>query len=174
MKKLEITSKSAEEIRALIKSKESYEISARLICLLALAMGKSSRQAQELLLLSHSQICIWTKRFNEYGIEGLKNKVKTGRKPRISKEELIWLKNLVLNESPTNHGFNTETWTAPMLVKILKSKCNLTYSDDAVYFFLKKKLGLSHKKGKGFYTEANKENREEFIEDFKKKSSPVN
>ncbi len=170
MKKLNITSKTAEEIKTLIKSKESFQIGSRLVCILPLAMGKSSRQAQELLLLSHNQICIWANRFNAYGIEGLKDKVKTGRKPRISTEQLDWLKNLVLNESPTKYDFNTEIWTAPMLVKILQQECNLKYSDDAVYILLKKKLGLTHKKGKGFYAEANQEKREEFIENLKKKS----
>ena len=171
MKKLAITSQSAEEIRALIKSKEGFQIGSRLVCILPLAEGMSSRKAQELLLLSHSQICIWAKRFNEQGIEGLKDKVKTGRKPRISAEQLAWLKNLVLNESPTQNGFNTETWTAPMLVRMLETECDLTYSDDAVYILLKKKLNLTHKKGKGFYTEANAEKRVEFIEDLLKKSS---
>ena len=170
MKKLAITSQIADEIRTLIKSKESFQIGSRLVCILPLAEGMSSRKAQELLLLSHNQICIWAKRFNEHGIEGLKDKVKTGRKPRISSEQLAWLKNLVLNESPASHGFNTETWTAPMLVKMLATECNLTYSDDAVYVLLKKKLGLTHKKEKGLYTEANAEKRAEFVDDFLKKS----
>lgn len=170
MKKLAITSHSAEEIRALIKSKESFQIGSRLVCILPLAEGMSSRKAQELLLLSHNQICIWAKRFNELGVEGLKDKVKTGRKPRITPEQLVWLKNLVLNESPSRYNFNTETWTAPMLVKVLESECNLKYSDDAVYILLKK-LGLTHKKGKGFYTEANAEKRAEFVGDFLKKPS---
>ncbi len=50
-KKLEIRSKTAEEIKVLIKSKESYHIGARLVSILPLAMGQSSRQSQELLLL---------------------------------------------------------------------------------------------------------------------------
>lgn len=174
MKKLAITSQSAEEILALIKSKESFQIGSRLVCILPLAQGMSSRKAQELLLLSHNQICIWAKRFNEQGIEGLKDKVKTGRKPRITPEQLAWLRNLVLNKNPTQYGFNTETWTAPMLVKMLQTECNLTYSDDAVYFLLKKKLDLTHKKGKGFYSEANAEKRAEFVENFLKKSSQAN
>jgi transposase len=173
MKKLEITSNTTDEIKAMIKSKESYQIGSRLVCILPLAMGKSSRQAEELLLLSHNQICIWAKRFNEEGIDGLRDRVKTGRKPRISQEQLARFKKVVLEESPTLHGFNTEIWTAPMLVKFLKKEFDLTYSDDAVYILLKNKLGLSHQKGKGFYSEANKEKREEFVGDFLKKSSQV-
>lgn len=163
MQKLEITSMSVFEIENLLRSKEDYKIAARLVSLLPIAKGESSRKAEELLLLSHNQICIWVKRFNEFGIEGLKDKPKTGRKPKISPEQLVWLKNIVINESPTIYGFNTETWTAPLIVKIIETYCNIKYSDDMVYIILKKKLGLTHKKGKGFYAEAKREVREKFI-----------
>jgi len=168
MRKLEITSKSASEIKELIKSKESYQVGARLVSILPLAMGQSSRKAQELLLLSHNQICIWAKRFEKDGIDGLKDKPKTGRKSRINQEQLLWLENLVLNDSPTKYKFNTETWTAPLLVNVLWTECNLNYSDDAVYILLKKKLGFTHKKGKGFYKEGDKEKRAEFVDSLKK------
>lgn len=168
MQKLKITTQTADDIKSLIKSKESYQIGSRLVSILPLAMGQSSRKAQELLLLSHNQICIWAKRFEKDGVDGLKDKPKTGRKPRIDNKQLLWLEQVVLNESPTKYTFNTETWTAPLLVKVLFSECNLTYSDDAVYILLKKKLGLTHKKGKGFYREGNAEKRKEFVEDLKK------
>ena len=159
---------SVSEIENILKSKEDYKIAARLVSLLPIAKGGSSRKAEELLLLSHNQICIWVKRFNEFGIEGLKDKPKTGRKPKISPEQLVWLKNVVINESPTIYGFNTETWTAPLIVKIIETYCYIKYSDDMVYIILKKKLGLTHKKGKGFYAEAKREVREKFILDLKK------
>jgi transposase len=149
--KIAISSLSVSEIESLLKSKPDAKTALGLVNILALAKGDSSRKAADLSLLSHNQICIWAKRFNEKGLNGLKDKVKTGRKPRISAAQLLWLKNLVLTESPTVHGFNTETWTAPM----------------------NNKLGLSHKKGKGFYGQANKEKREEFVEEFKKKSFPA-
>jgi transposase len=168
MQKLKITNKSADEIKSLIKSKESYQIGSRLVSILPLAMGQSSRKAQELLLLSHNQICIWAKRFEKNGIDGLKDLPKSGRKSRIDDKQLSWLEQVVLNESPTKYKFNTETWTAPLLVKVLFTECNLTYSDDAVYILLKKKLGLTHKKGKGFYREGDIEKRTVFVEDLKK------
>lgn len=159
---------SVSEMEDLLKSKEDYKIALRLVSILPIAKGESSRKAQELLLLSHNQICIWVKRFNEFGLQGLHDKPKTGRKSQISAEQLDWLKNVVVYESPTKYGFNTETWTAPLLVVIIKKYCNIIYSDDMVYVLLKKKLGLTHKKGKGFYAEAKQEVREKFITDLKK------
>lgn len=139
---------SASEIEALLKSKEDYRIASRLVSILPLAKGESSRKAEELLLLSHNQILIWAKRFNGLDLEGLKDKLKTGRKSKISEEQLERLKEIVLNESPLKYGFNTETWTAPLLVALLQKEFNLSYSDDMVFF--KKKLGLTIKKEKDF------------------------
>ena len=170
MQKIQITSMTTSEIEALLKSKEDYKIALRLLCLLPLSKGESSRKAQELLLLSHNQILIWAKRFNENGLEGLKDRPKTGRKPQISEEQLIWLKQVVTQESPTKYEYNTETWTAPLLVNLLQKECNITYSDDMIYVILKKKLNLTHKKGKGFYPEANPEKRKKFVDDLKKTS----
>lgn len=168
MQKLEITSMSVSEIETLLKTKEDYKIALRLVSILPIAGGESSRKAQELLLLSHNQICIWVKRFNELGLAGLNDKPKTGRKSKISTEQLAWLKNVVLHESPSIYGFNTQTWTAPLLVKVVEKHCNIVYSDDMIYVLLKKKLGLTHKKGRGFYGEAKPEAREKFVEDLKK------
>ena len=119
-------------------------------------------------MLSHNQICLWVKRFNEFGVQGLYDKPKSGRKSQISASQLEWLSNVVVNESPTKYDFNTETWTAPLIVIIVEKHCKITYSDDMIYVILKKKLGLTHKKGKGFYAEANPEVREKFVEDLKK------
>ncbi len=168
MQKIKFPKESASQIEALIKSKEDYKIASRLVCILPLAKGESSRKAQDLLLLSHNQILIWAKRFLEKGIDGLKDKPKTGRKSKISEKQLLWLKQLVLNESPTKYGYNTETWTAPIIVQVLQKECHLKYSDDMVYIILKKKLGLTYKKGKGFYPEASKEKRQIFVETLKK------
>ncbi len=94
MKKIEINY-TQEEIENLLKSKEDYKTACRLLCILQLVKGGSSRKAQELLLISHNQVCIWAKRFNNFGVEGLKDKVKTGRKPTITQEQLDRLKNVI-------------------------------------------------------------------------------
>jgi hypothetical protein len=63
-----------------------------------LAKGEGSLKEQDLLLFSQYQILIWSKRFLELGIEGEKDKPKTGCKSQLSQEQLKLLRNLVLNE----------------------------------------------------------------------------
>jgi transposase len=170
MQRLKVTYSSIEEIEKLLKNKEDYRVALKLVCILLVAKGSSSHKAKELNLYSHNQICQFVKRYNIFGIEGLKNKPKAGRKPLLTTEQLAELKRIVLKENPEQHGFNSATWTAPILVKLVENKCNVTYSDDNIYIILKNKLGLSHKKGKGFYPEANEELREKFSGSLKKTS----
>ncbi len=63
MKKLAITCMSVSEIETLLEKKGNPQITLRLANILRLAKGESSRKSEELLLLSHNQICIWAKRF---------------------------------------------------------------------------------------------------------------
>jgi len=170
MQRLKITYHSIGEIETFLKNKEDYRIATKLVCILLVAKGNSSHKAKELNLYSHNQICQFVRRFNMFGIEGLKDKPKSGRKPKLTYEQLVELKKIILEESPEQYGFNSATWTAPMLVKLVENKCNVTYSDDNIYIILKNKLGLSHKKGKGFYPEANNEIRTAFSERLKKTS----
>lgn len=150
MKKIQITAMTASDIEALLKSKEEFRIASRLISILSLAKGESSRKAQELLLLSHNQILIWAKRFNEQGLDGLKDKPKSGRKSKITSEQLSILRKIITKESPTKYGYESKTWTAKILVDMIENQFNITYSDDMVYVILKKKLGLTYKRGKGY------------------------
>jgi len=168
VQKIKFPPNASEQIESILKSKDDYQIAVRLMSILPLAKGESSRKAQQLLFLSHNQILLWSKRFIEKGVEGLRDLPRTGRKPKMDEGQLVWLRNLVLNESPTKYGYNTETWTAPLLVDVLHKECSLTYSDDMVYVILKKKLGLTHKKGRGFYPEADKGKRQEFVDTLKK------
>jgi transposase len=170
MKKIEITAYTVNEIETLLKSKEDYKIACRLLCVLQIAKGGSSRKAEGLLLISHNQVCIWAKRLNLFGIEGLKDKVKTGRKSAIKEDQLQLLKQVILEKTPEDFGYNSGTWTAPLISDWLYRNCNVKYSDDNIYILLKRKLKLRHKKGKGFYAEADNQQREKFAERIKKTS----
>ena len=168
MKKLAVTSYTPDEIRAIIKSKDDYKIATRLLCMLQIAKGGSSRQTEQLMVLSHNQICQWVKRFNEHGIDGLQDIPKSGRKAQLSDDQIQRIGRIVLNKSPEDVGYNSATWTAPILVKWIRKEFGITFSDDNIYRILKDKLKLRHKRGKGFYPESSTSERRIFVEQLKK------
>ena len=94
---------------------------------------------------SHNQICIWAKRFEKDGIDGLKSRTITGRKSSIYQKQLDWVENVVLNESPTKYKLILKYGHTSLIVNVLLLACNLNYSDDAVYALLKEKLGFTRK-----------------------------
>jgi transposase len=168
MKKLEILNHSAEDLLVLLRSNADYLTGVRLLALIQIAKGKSSRELEEIFDRSHSRFCVWVNNFNEYGLEGLKDKSGRGRHSRLSKQELDELKNVVLNKSPEEYGYNTATWNGLLLIDYIEKKYHISYKKANIYVILKQKLGLSFQKGKGFYPEQDKEQREEHKELIKK------
>ena len=168
MRKLEILNHSAKDLLDILRSNADYLTGVRLLALIQIAKGKSSRDLEDIFDRSHSRFCVWVNNFNEYGLEGLKDKSGRGRISRLSKSELEELKEVVLNKSPEEYGYNTATWNGLLLIDFIENKYHISYKKANIYVILKQKLGLSFQKGKGFYPEQDKELREEHKELIKK------
>jgi transposase len=130
-------------------------------------LGKPSRQLEELYNTSFKQILNWVDRFEKGGVDGLEDKSGRGRKAGLSKEELAELKEIVLDKPPTEFGYNSETWSGPLVLEVIKRQYKIEYKVAQVYNILKK-MGLSYQKSKGYYPEADKEKQELFKNGLKK------
>jgi transposase len=168
MKRIEIKGYTEEQLDELIKSNSDYVVGIRLLAIKQFQKGKSSRDLEEFYGKSHMQLCTWARKFNEKGIEGLKNEHRSGRQPRMSKIQLLEMKEIILTKSPEEYGFNSGTWTCIMLVDLIKDHFGVEYTKSNVYNILTKKLGLSYQKGRGFFPEESVEQQEEFKKVIKK------
>ena len=166
---LKIKGFSSEEIKALIKRDERYTIGVRLFAVYQVSLGQPSRKLEELYQTSFKQITNWVHRFEQEGIDGLRDKPGRGRKRLLSTEQTGELLHLLLDESPTDHGYNTETWTDPILIDWIRKSYGIEYKKAQIYNIIKQ-LGLSYQKAKGFYPEADEKAREEFKDSLKKTS----
>lgn len=142
----------ATEIKKLLSTNESYVVGVRLYLVYLVALGHSSRKLSELHNISFKQITNWVHRFDNEGIEGLKDKKGRGRRSAISNEQLSRIKELVLKETPNDHGFPSEKWTGPLLAQWIKKEYGLEYKKAQIYNLLKKvkivfekKIGLIKK-----------------------------
>ncbi|EON77582.1 hypothetical protein ADIS_1801 [Lunatimonas lonarensis] len=77
------------------------------------------------------------------------------------------LSDLLLGESPVGHGYNTETWTGPVLIDWVDKNFGVRFKKAQIYNIIKK-LGFSYQKAKGFYPEADQEAQEDFKDSLKK------
>ena len=158
---------SSSQIKELLHSKSDYKVGYRLMYVYLSSLGESSLEIGDKFKLSFRQVRGWVKRFEQEGIEGLKDRKGRGRKSRMSDEQKQELKRVVLEVSPSEYEYNTETWNGVLLLDWIEKKWNLSYKKSQIYNILKE-LGLSYKKSKGYYPEADKEKQEEFKEAIKK------
>jgi transposase len=100
-------------------------------------------------------------RFEELGLEGLKDKPKSGRKPGLTEEQLNELSNVLQNNGPDEFGYNTATWNDPILKEYIEKRYYVAYKKAQVYNLLKK-LGFTYQKGRAKYPEADEQKKEEF------------
>ena len=170
---LKIKGYTAEQIKSLIKKDERYTIGLRLYAVYQVALGQPSRKLEELYQTSFKQIINWVHRFEQEGIEGLKDKPGRGRKSSLSAGQMETLSNLLMVESPVDYGYNSETWTGPMLIDWVKNSFGIGFKKAQIYNIVKQ-LGFSYQKAKGFYPEADKKAQEDFKEGLKKTSGKSN
>jgi transposase len=168
-KTLEVQGYSPEEIRALFSKDERYTIGIRLYAVYQVSLGQASRKLESLYNTSFKQITNWVHRFEESGVEGLKDKPKSGRIPKLTSENLIELSNVLKNNRPEEYGYNTATWNGPILREFIEKHYGVKYQKAQTYNLLKK-LGFTYQKGKAKYPEADEEKRKEFKETIKKTS----
>jgi transposase len=166
---LKVTKMSSSEIELLLKKQSDYQVGLRLAVIYLVSKGATSRDvAIDLPMVKHVAVCEWVKRFNKDGVDGLYPIIQPGKPSKATSEQLSKLKQVILEESPENHGYNTGTWTGPLLIDWLDKNMNIQIKKASIYVWLKDRLGLRHKKGKGFYPEADEQLRSQRIGEIKK------
>lgn len=164
---LKIKGYTAEQIRSLFKKDDRYTIGLRLYAVYQVALGQPSRKLEDLYHTSFKQITNWVHRFEEEGIEGLKDKSGRGRTSKLNKDQILKLEGIMTQTQPSDYGYNTATWTGPLLIDWIKKEFGVEYKKAQIYNILKQ-MGYSYQKGKGIFPEADRQKQEEFKEGIKK------
>ncbi len=163
---LKVNNYKPEQIKALFRDDERYTIGIRLYAVYQVALGQPSRKLEELYNTSFKQITNWVHRFEKEGIEGLRDKEGRGRTHRLTESQRNRI-GLLLKEHPEKYGYNSATWTGPMVIEWIQKEFNISYKKAQIYNIIKA-LGFSYQKGKGIFPEANAEKQEAFKEALKK------
>jgi len=114
-----------EEEKVIIKTEihctNETRIQHRLHCMLLICDGKTCAEVNALFGDSLRILQYWVKRYNEAGIDGLRDPIRLGRKPRLlssNKEELAQ----DLRSSPREFGYTQNLWDGKLLSHHLKKK----------------------------------------------------
>ena len=163
---LKVRKHRPEEIKAMFRDDERYTIGIRLYAVYQVALGQPSRKLEELYNTSFKQITNWVHRFENEGIDGLRDKEGRGRTARLQVDQRTRL-GALLKENPEKHGYNSATWTGPMLIEWIEKEYGIIYKKAQIYNILKS-LGFSYQKGRGIFPETDTEKKEVFKETLKK------
>jgi transposase len=157
---------TTEQIEALIESEDKNSTGIKLYAILQLSRGYSSRKLEEFYGVTHKQICNWADRFDAEGIAGLRIKRGRGRHSRLNEEQKYQLMSDLL-KSPEDFGYNTASWSGPLMQEHILKMQHVDYKPAAVYNLMHE-LGFSFQRAKAFYPERNEAKRKEAKVDIKK------
>lgn len=164
---LTIKNYTSVELKSLLKKDEKFQQGVRLYACYQVSMGKKPKDLQDYYEISFKSICNWVNKLNEGGVEALIDKVKPGRNSKLSVLQKSNIKTLLLNTSPSEHGYNSATWTGLLLIDWVEKNYQIKYKKAQIYNILKS-IGLTFQKGQGFYPEA--KDREDKVDILKKTS----
>jgi transposase len=164
---LTIENYSSEDLKALLRKDEKFQQGVRLFACYQVSLGKRPKELEEIYDTSFKSICNWVHRLNEGGIEALVDKDKSGRPNRLDEVSISEIKKVLLEKKPLDYGYNSATWTGPLVISFIEKEYGIIYKKAQIYNILTK-MGLSYQKGRGLYPETKE--RGPIVENLKKTS----
>ncbi len=124
---------SFKELEKRYKAEKSSRVKLRILMVWRVKEGVSTTRLEKELHVHHSTVGAWVKRFNEQGFDGLKDQPKSGRPPKISREEF----QEVLEKNPRDEGYPLEAWSVRIL-QVHLTKRGVNYNRRYIYEKIKK------------------------------------
>lgn len=87
----------------------------------------------------------WLRQYDKDGYDALESKMPPGAERVVNTEIEDWLKQTILSSTPVEFGYDTNLWTSPILVGLVKQEFDVTVSESTVRLHLKAQ-GLSCQK----------------------------
>jgi len=139
-------------IKSQLRKDEKFSQGVRLYAVYQIKQGRTAKELEELYNVSHKSICNWAHRYNRDGVEGLKDKPRSGRPSRLSEDQRAKLRDALRNK-PENIGYSSGVWSGPLILDYIRKTFGVTYKRAQVYNLLRS-IGFTYQRGKAFYPEA--------------------
>lgn len=142
----------AEELRRLARQESDGRVACRLLGVANALDGMSREQAARQAGMDRQTLRDWVIRFNAEGVEGLRDRPKSGRRPWLDEGQLATFKALVLRGAdPERDGVST--WRAKDLCRLVEQRFGVVYSENGMLRLLHD-LDLSWQKARPVHPEA--------------------
>jgi transposase len=150
----------AAELRRLARRETNGRVASRLLGLANALDGRARGRAARLAGMDRQTLRDWGIRFNVEGVEGLRDRPKSGRRRWLDDGQLATLKALVLR-GPDPERDGVSTWRAQDLCRLVEARFGVRYRESGMLRLLHD-LGLSWQKARPVHPEANRKAQETF------------
>jgi transposase len=157
---------SGRDLELLYSKEKDPKVKERLLMLIHTKEGKTTREVAKVIKKSHVSVAHWINRFNEEGIEGLKDRKRSGKPPKMNRNQFESLKE-DLNKSPREFGYKRDFWTTKLVKIHILQHYITSYTNRHVQRLLHK-FGYSLIKPRPRHTKRDVSKKEEFTETLKK------
>jgi transposase len=155
----------AAALRRLARQESDGRVACRLLGVANAVAGMPRAQAARQAGMDRQTLRDWVIRFNAAGVEGLRDRPKSGRRSWLDAGQLAALRALVLR-GPDPERDGVSSWRAKDLCQIVEQRCGVAYSENGMLRVLHD-LGLSWQKARPIHPEADPQAQARF-----KKNSP--
>jgi transposase len=153
-----------KELRRLARLEKSGWVAARMLAIANVLSGMSRGMAAQLAGMERQTLRDWVHRFNAEGVEGLRDRPRSGRPCELTEADRKKLCEIV-EKGPNPERDNLVRWRRIDLKKWLEAECGAVYHERSVGKLLKR-FGYSHMSVRQINPDADPA----LIEDFKKTS----
>jgi transposase len=140
------------ELRRLARRESNGRVISRMLAIAHALDGMDRGQAARLVGMDRQTLRDWVIRFNALGVEGLRDRPKSGRRSWLDEGRLASLRALVLR-GPDPERDGVSTWRAKDLCRIVEQRFGVTYSENGMLRLLHD-LDLSWQKARPVHPEA--------------------
>ena len=142
----------AERLRRLARRETDGRVASRLLGLANALDGMDRGQAARLAGMDRQTLRDWVIRFNAEGVEGLRDRPRSGRPSWLDEGQLATFKALVLR-GPDPERDGVSSWRAKDLCRIVEARFGVHYAENGMLRLLHD-LGLSWQKARPLHPAA--------------------
>lgn len=125
-----------KDLMKLYKKTKHYKARERYHAVLLVKAGKKIKEVAEIFYVDDETIRLWVQRWETE--KNMLDKQRSGKPPKLTKEEEEELCGLVDENNPEEHGYNVSTWDCVELKKYVKEYFNKDLSDECLRLLLKR------------------------------------
>jgi transposase len=142
----------AEELRRLARQESDGRVACRLLGIANALDGMGRERAARQAGMDRQTLRDWVIRFNAEGVDGLRDRPKSGRPTWLDDGQLATFKALVLR-GPDPERDGVSSWRAKDLCRIVEARFGVRYAENGMLRLLHD-LGLSWQKARPVHPEA--------------------